>query len=231
MAQIISRLFTEEKFARSAYDRFRTEWFPKHAMAIYHKDGPGGDQVEAKLVEAGVNPDTAAAYASHVAKGAAVLVVAATYKPLGAARIARSIMADVDGVDVGDLPEESYMKDRPDPAPSILKDHPQFFTAAPGPFDPPATLVSRAMGLKLLSQQRPRTSAISGGRFMSRAFWPGPLLSNKERKNKVMSDGRRMSRMFWPAPLVTSNPRRLSVIRGGGQPFSRLLGWRTSIQR
>jgi hypothetical protein len=36
-----------------------------------------------------------------------------------------------------------------------------------------------------------------------------------------------MSKYFWPMPMLSRKRRGLSVIPGGGQPFSRLLGWPT----
>jgi hypothetical protein len=221
MTTIITRLFKDEAAARTAARKLQFKGFPARSIFVI----PGGMDAEAKMKRAEVHTSTAKKYAEALGSGGAVLAIAATYKPLGAARIAREYLAGQDTVDVGKVTEEHFVKDKPDRAPSVLKDHPRFFTASPASTDYKGGLITGGMGFRLLSKHRTKRSVMSGGRFMSRVFWPMPLLSRKPRSKSVMAGGRYMSQSFWPAPLISSRPRSNSVIKGGDLPFSRTLGW------
>ena len=220
MTTIITRLFKDEAAARNAARKLQFKGFPARSITVI-----SGKDAEARMKRADVHASAAKKYADSLSSGGAVLAIAATYKPLGAARIAREYLAGQDTVDVGKVTEEHFVKDRPDRAPSVLKDHPRFLTASPSSTDYNGGPITAGIGFRLLNDRKGRRSVKSGGGFMSRMFWPMPLLSRKPRSKSVMSGGRFMSRSFWPAPLLSTRPRSNSVIKGGDLPFSRTLGW------
>lgn len=225
MTNVITRLYADTTKAEAVANRLRWEGFPRNSVRVISADGGDDGAIRARLSRADVNDAIIGAYASKLADGAAALVIQATYKPLGAARIAREIVAKSDAIDGASEFNDYYMPDRPDHAPSVLKDHPRFMTLPLEPEDYRGGPISRELGIRLLSPRKSRNSAIRGGRHISKAFWPMPLVSKGRRATSAMSGGRHMSRAFWPMPLVTTKPRKNSVIRGGSLPLSRILGW------
>ncbi|MEP4199376.1 MAG: hypothetical protein ABJL99_27450 [Aliishimia sp.] len=222
MTQVITRLFSSVDAARAQMNKMQLRGFPRNAMQVL----PRGTSAQAKLVDAGVAGDTAKAYAKHKEKGSAVLLINATFKPLKAARIAREMLDEVETIDMGALDEESYVKTPLETSSSVMKDHPRFLTLFGAITD--RGPVTGAFGMRMLQPSRTKRSAMrDGGRRMSRAFWPMPLLKEKRSASSVISGGRHMSRAFWPMPLITNKPRRSSVIRGGDHPLSRRFGWAT----
>lgn len=225
MTTVITRLYADASKAESVANRLRWEGFPRNAVRVITSDGRDSEQIRGRLERADVSEAVVADYASQVASGGAALVIQATYKPLGAARLAREIVEDSGAIDSASEHNDYYMPDRPDHAPSVLKDHPRFMTLPLEPEDYRGGPISRELGLRLLSPHKARNSAIRGGRHMSRAFWPMPLVSKGRKATSAISGGRHMSKSFWPMPLVSTKPRKNSVIRGGALPLSRLLGW------
>jgi hypothetical protein len=135
-------------------------------------------------------------------------------------------------VNLGDVDEETYIPDRPSHAPSILESHPLFLTRRIDqlPFSPGGP-ISRGLGPQLLLKSRRRDSAIRGGKFMSKIFWPMPLLKDKKSADSAIRGGKYMSKAFWPMPLISRKKRNLSVIHGGALPLSRALGFPAVISR
>jgi hypothetical protein len=226
MTTLITRLYASEKAADLMADQLYWKGFPKRALQVV--TGTDKAAVEARLRRAHVPAETAALYAEHVVGGTALLMIAATYKPLGAARLAREMTANSDCMDVAGAVDEMKVPDRPDPAPSVLKDHPRFLSMG---ISAKRNLVSDQLGLPTLSKPRARNSAMRGGRFMSQAFWPMKLLSTDRTANSAIRGGKFMSKAFWPMPLLSSAERRTSVMPGGGTPFSRALGLKTLTPR
>jgi hypothetical protein len=233
MTTVITRLFESENLANGVADRLRWEGIPNRAVRVVEaKEGEAATDLADRLNQAGVHESTVKAYAQHMAKGHAAIVVHATHKPLGAARIVRDTMSANDTTDAGEVIEEYTTPTAPSNAPSILDDHPLFLTPRidrkriqdTGP-------ISHGLGPKLLIKDRTSHSAMRGGRFMSRMFWPMPLLSRKRTSHSAMSGGGYMSRMFWPQRLVATKKRRLAVIPGGALPLSRALGFATVVTR
>ncbi|MEP3636136.1 MAG: hypothetical protein ABJM43_00135 [Paracoccaceae bacterium] len=222
MTQVITRLFSSVDAAHAQMNKMQLRGFPRHAMQVL----PQASDVQAKLADAGVADDTAKAYSKHKSKSSAVLLVNATFKPLGAARIAREMLDEVETVDMGALDEESYFKTTPEKSSSVMKDHPRFLTLIGAVTD--RGPITGAFGMRMLQPLRTKRSAMrDGGRRMSRAFWPMSLLKEKRGASSVISGGRHMSKTFWPMPLVSNKPRRSSVIRDGDHPLSRRFGWAT----
>lgn len=217
MTTIITRVFTDISSARKTVSRLEFRGLPKRHSKII----TAGEDAEAQMRRAAVHESAIGPYTDLLNAGNVVLAVRATYRPLGVAAMTREVMAKHDTVDVGDVVEEHRLPWEPDRAPSILKDHPRFFDV--DGIEPPGR-ISELFGLPMLKEHRSKRSVISGGRRVSRAFWPMPLLKRDRTANSAISGGRHMSRMFWPMALISSGRRRKSVIPGGGQPFSRLFG-------
>ncbi|WP_187430971.1 hypothetical protein ROLI_021930 [Roseobacter fucihabitans] len=226
MTTVITRLFKDEASARDAAKKIMDRGVPRRACSVIaSQEGEGAKDLKARLTSAKVNEAAVDPYAKHIDKGLAAVVVRATYIPLTAATIVRGMMAGFDTVGAGDVVDDYYMPDGPERTPSILLEHPRFLTVSPKRTEYEGGPITSGFGMRLLSVRRKRKSAISGGGFKSRAFWPMPLLSTKSRKRSVISGGRHMSKSFWPMPLLSASKRSNSVIKGGDLPFSRALGW------
>ena len=233
MTQVISRVFESEKRARGVVDRLRFEGIPTSAMRVVTaRTGESSKDIAARLGRLDVDAGAAKAYASHISEGRAAVVVHATYRPLGAAKLTRGILDRNDPIDMQGATEETYVPDRPSHAPSILDTHPHFLTSRVDDRRiPSGGPVSHGLGPKLLLKHRPRTSAIRGGKHMSRMFWPMPLLKKGREARSAIRGGKHMSRGFWPQKLLSTKQRRLSVIPGGSLPLSRALGFPAVMTR
>jgi len=217
MTTIITRVFPDVAAAEKAVKRLDFKGLPKRNRQII----VAGDKAEIEMQRAGVHETAMGPYAKKLAAGNAVVAVAATYKPLGVARLTREIFENADTIDMGDVVEEAKVAWEPERAPSVLKDHPLFLTL-PG-MEMPGR-VSTMFGMRLLKDHKTKRPLMDHDRRMSRMFWPMPLVSNKQRSSSVISGGRHMSKMFWPMKLLSTAERRKSVIPGGGTPFSRRMG-------
>jgi hypothetical protein len=226
MTTIITRLFEDENTARYVAERVLFIGVPSRAISVISKDSaPDAKALKSKLAGAKVHEGAIDAYAKHIAKGNALVVVRATYKPLTAATKVRDLMKKRETIDVANVVNDYYVADGPQKTPSILNEHPLFLTVRMDRSGYEGGPVTRGLGIRLLSERKERSSAKRGGGFMSRAFWPMPLLTSKPRKSSVIKGGRPMSRSFWPMALLSSNKRSNSVIKGGDLPLSRSLGW------
>jgi hypothetical protein len=206
MTTIISRLYTDAGTAKSVAADLAAAGFPASAVDVIH----AGDGMAAAMAAARVPADSVNAYGAVAGAGNAAVVVRAEVTPMGAALRAMQIVdghasinvpgADPNAYDGGSVRYDLYT--------SILTDHPRWFSSdiRPGSGLGPG-LISRAFGLRLLSQHRTSRSAIAGGRFMSRMFWPMPLLSRHKPRTSAMSGGGYMSRWFWPMALVSTKGR------------------------
>lgn len=218
MTTVITRIFEDETDASRAAKYLALKGLPDDAIDVI--TASNDDDLAEKLRRARVHEDAIAPYAESITKGHAALVVRATYVPLGAPRITRDILAQRDTVDMGDVMEEHYFTDPPEPRSSVLKGSPLLLTSRIRGGGP-------VMGPKTLIRGRKATSAVGKDRRFSRLFWPQPLLSRKERRIKVYRGGRYMSKAFWPMPLLINRKRRKSVSERGGPVFSRALNWPT----
>ncbi|MEO1293234.1 MAG: hypothetical protein AAFV62_10450 [Pseudomonadota bacterium] len=233
MTTIITRLLPSETAANALKMRLLEERVPKRAISVITAgSGESTASLTTRLTDAMVHESAAAAYAPAMGSGAAVLVVRATYKPLGVALMTRRMLAGVETVATNAAPEDYFMPDKPDRELPILEEHPRFLTVPPRAGETRTGTISDRYGFKLLSDRKERTSAMSGGGFMSQKFLPVPLLSSrKPRDGSVMSGGKHMSTMFWPMPLIKDMPRAMSTIPGGGPIFSSFMGWKTTSKR
>lgn len=219
MTTILTRLFSDPSAAQSAADRLYFKGIPRRDISVI----VAGSTAAARMARAEVHESAIGPYGEALSAGNAVLVVRATYKPLGAARIARDVLEKRETIDIGGVTDDFSVPFKPERAPSVLKDHPHMLSL-PGPT--PRGQISAAFGMSTLKPHRAKRSVMSPDRRMSRMFWPMPLLKRKSGSSSAMGGTRHMSRWFWPMPLVSNAPRRKSVIPGGGLVFARLFGLR-----
>jgi hypothetical protein len=222
MATIITRVFQDEAAAQSAAKRVVFRGIPERAVKVITGGDP--EELSARMAHADVHESAIPVYARHLGSDQALLVVRATYKPLGAARITREELAKRETLDVGEVVDDHFIPDGPERAKSVLKSHPRFFTMPLGRYA--RGRVTEGMGFKTIIRKSHRRSASMTGTKVSRAFWPMPLLSSKERSIKV-SHGHK-SKLFWPMPLLWTGKRRKSVIHDAGPVFSRTVDWPTT---
>ena len=220
MTTLLTRLYKDESTANNVREQLFIAGFPRHTMRIISlRDGDSRNSLSARIQAARVPKRAASSYAENVTEGHVLLVVAATYKPLGARKIGLKILSGTETVESKLKTQDFSVPTIPDHAPSVMKDHPRFLTPSPDP-DHVGGRFSDQFGFKLLSASRPRNSATRGGGHIM----PFKKLRTGRRANSAMRGGSYISRIFWPMKLVTNNRRGMSVLRGGGHPLSRLLG-------
>lgn len=206
MTRIITSVFANVAEAEKAVQRLSRKGLPRGNRQVIR----GGETAHADMVRARVHESALKPYGDLLAKGNVVLVVLASYKPLGVARITREILDDLETVSVANsVVQDHPIAWEPEKAPSVLKDHPHMLSFSG--VETPGRL-SDSFGLPMLKARKPKRNLMSSEKRMSRMFWPMPLLSKKKRSSSVMSGGRQMSKAFWPARLISNKPRRKSVL-------------------
>lgn len=222
MTTIITRLYEDEKTAKSVVKKLHDAGFPDTLVDMIGKSAGA----PAQMADAQLSAKAASAYGKAMKDGNALVVVRASLTPFGAAARAMMIVDDAPSIDAGVENQNEYITQEfsTEYEKSVMTDHPLFLTRPRHPDASRPGTVSGTLGFGMLSPQRHRTSAIAGGKHMSRSFWPMPLLKSRRSKNSIISGGRVISRAFWPAPLLSTKPRTPSVRQGGGTPFSEIFG-------
>lgn len=175
MTTIITRLYQDGATAKSVADALLANGHGAGTIDII----TGAEGAEARMVAARVRPEAAAAYAPAVAGGNALIVVRAPFAPIGAARNAMRVVDRFASVKVGVSNEDFYVRETPSvhARGSVLTDHPFFMSNKHRP-----AAHGHILGSNPIKPSRPRTSAISGGAYMSTKFWPMRLLAAKTRQ-------------------------------------------------
>ncbi|GAB5512235.1 MAG: hypothetical protein Rhims3KO_36360 [Hyphomicrobiales bacterium] len=182
MTQVITRYFESAEKAFSAKRSLQFERFPRTALRIFTET----DGLVEELTAQNVDEAAAKAYAKRLGKGGAVLLANATYKPLGAAKLVRQVTADIGAVDMGDVVEEVYVKDRPGQTVNILNDHPLFLTRARD--ESPTGYYMADWPIPLISRRKPG-DAFAFPRHSRMASWPiGLLLPGSTRYGRFPFD-------------------------------------------
>ncbi len=187
MTTIITRLYPDIAAAQAAVHELMGRGHSDDYLNIISRDGDGS--VADRMRAARVNARSAAAYAPHVASGAALVVVQAPFNPMGAARHAMRVLDRHPSLNAGVENENEYIREEPrmETRGSILHDHPLFMSHDMAARD--RGTVSSAFGLRTLSPRKTKTSAMSGGGFMSTKLLPFPLLSrSKEKTSAIRGD-------------------------------------------
>lgn len=221
MTTVITRYFDNANDARKA----------RNELVYAHQVSPAiirtfeAQKDLAKVLEAeDVLPDTAEAYAQRMDATGAVLMVRGGYKPLGVAKISRTVMTDMGAADMGGVTEEVFVKDERARRMSVLLDHPLLLTRPRDPnktdyhmADWPIPLISRRKPydemviprhgrmanwpIPLISRRKPYTGSIFP-RHARMANWPIPLISRRKPYDKFAFP-RHMRMANWPIPLIS----------------------------
>ncbi|MEM8823194.1 MAG: PucR family transcriptional regulator [Pseudomonadota bacterium] len=208
MTTVITRYFDSAERAISVRrELVNQQRFPLKTMRLYDS----ADGLADTLVEADVPADAAQVYQDRVANGGAVLMVRHRYKPLGGAKIARRIMADMGAADLGSLPQEAVIKDATDPRLSILDDHPYMLTRFK---DPSSTSYHMAdWPIPLISRRKPFTASLLTDPHGRMANFPIPLISKRKPETaSIFPPHQRMAN--FPIPLISKRkPYTGSILR------------------
>lgn len=211
------------------------------------------ENLAAVLTAANVTPETAQAYQDRVAKGGAVLMVFAGYKPLGVAQTTRQVTSDMGATTLEGFVEEVNVKDKPQPMLSVLKGQPLMLTRRKDPYatnvhmaDWPLPLISRrqparptviAPHVSMTEKLMPLT--IRREPFRASIFEPHARMANfllpllSKRKPFTGSIFERHARMAnFPIPLISRRkPFTGSIIgrhtRMANWPFPHLINGKT----
>ena len=197
MTTIITRLYADATAARGVVSALIAQGIDQDLIDVIGSEGAGA--AEDRLRAASVNPRTAAAYAAVTTGGKTTVVVRAPFAPMGTARNAMRIMDRTASIDVG-VPDSEYIRTSPSivSRDSVMLDHPFFMS---NPLRPMSH--GHVFGIKLLSAHKERRSAISGGRLVSKAFWPMKHISARKERNSAMRRTWFFSKFLLDMPLIT----------------------------
>jgi hypothetical protein len=203
MTTIITRLYKDLATAQAVAAELSLAGHDNATIDVIGRDGDG--TAEARMAEARVPRASAAAYAGGVAKGAALLVVRAPFAPMGTARHAMRVVNRTAAIDVGLADEDVYIREQPkvEKAGKVLPGT-VFYMSNPHRSLPHGHI----FGKNPLIASKPRTSAISGGAYMSTKFWPGRLLSVPKERTSAIRGGMLISSIFGIPTLSGDTPSR-----------------------
>jgi len=231
MATVITRLYADEKTACDIARQLRSEGISKRALTVVVADGKKGAVLAEALKSAGVHKSAAAGYAERVAGGAAALVAKVNYKPLGAAKLVRSITARAAVIAIENATEEFTCEDAPKMTDNIMKDHRHIFLNQPVKSEPAGEFSAR-FGWPLLKDTPRKKNVYEGRKVASKEFWPTPLVKTTAPKVVLLpADAPPQSAKFWKAPLLKDTPRQSNVIPGDFLPFSHTFGFATIARK
>jgi hypothetical protein len=160
MTTIITRLYPDEATAQAVAGQLTSAGHAARTIDVI----TAGADLHGRLAAARVPDASAAAYAGGISAGNALLVVRAPFNPIGAANHAMSVVDRAASIDAGVVNENAYVREqvRSDLFLSVLTDHPLFFTPDMGARK--RGPVSEAFGMRLLSRNVTKTSAVGKGR-------------------------------------------------------------------
>ncbi len=173
MTTIITRLYSDAASARAVMTDLLGQGHAEDTIDVIVRDG--ATDLTHRLQAARVNPAAAATYAKHMSgSGKALLVVRAGFNPVGAARNAMKVVGRYPSLDVGLANETQYLREDGSSAmaTSVMKGHPLLMSN-------PHHKASHGhiLGSNPISAPRTKRSAMAGGGYMSKFFWPMRLVS------------------------------------------------------
>lgn len=189
MTTVISRLYKDKKAADTVVKALHEVGFPDNIIDVINA---GDKDAEAAMVAARVAKDAAATYAGELGDSASLVVVRAPFTPFGAAREAMKIVDGHSPMASAVSDQNMMIREQPrsDLFLSVMRDHRLFMTDRKE-MSRNDGRISHGFGWRLLSKHKTGRSAMSGGRFMSKMFWPMPLLSRKKDKLSVYRGGKK----------------------------------------
>ena len=203
MTTIITRLYKDMATAQGVATELTSAGHVAGNIDVISRDGAG--TAEARMLEARVPKASAAAYAPGVAKGAALLVVRAPFAPMGTARHAIRVVNRTPAINVGLEDEDVYIREHPkvETEGKILQGT-VFYMSNPHR----RAGHGHILGANPILPAKPRTSAISGGAYMSTKFWPMKLVSARKEKSSAIQGGMLFSSIFGIPTLIKDLPSR-----------------------
>lgn len=209
MTTIITRYFESEDQARMAE---RALVYEKQLSPTIVRVYDEADGLADTLIAANVLPETAEAYQTRMAKGGAVILVRAGYKPLGVSKITREVVSEMGAADLGDLNEAVFYKDERKRSLSILTEHPFMLTRLKDRKD--KTYHMADWPIPLISKRKPYDEMVIP-RHGRMANFPIPLISRRKPYTKSLIP-RHMHMANWPFPhLIDGETGTNALIPGG----------------
>ena len=207
MTTIITRLYPDAAAAQTVAGVLAADGQAYTGIDVITRDGAG--TIADRLRKARVGATAAAAYAGPVADGKALLVVDAPFAPLGTALRAIRTVNRYPSISVGLADEDVYIREEPE---TIMDGRVYrgtvFFMSNPHRSLP----TGHILGSNPIIHSRPRNSAIRGGAYMSRWFWPMKLVSKPKVGTSALRGTWLFSSMFG-IPTVTKHwPPREDVM-------------------
>ncbi len=185
MTTIITRLYSDDA-AHAAVAALASGGFDADMVRVI----PAGADAKSAMGAARISDVVASAYAAAMKSGHSLVVVEAGFNPVGAARKAMKILAKHPSIDVGLESEDNYIREFPDArhSNSIMAGNPLVLS---NPYAKASH--GHILGSNPVSRSKPRTSAIRGGAYMSKMFWPMALLSKPRSRNSAIAGGKLFS--------------------------------------
>jgi len=182
MTTIITRLYPDQAAADAAMASLLEIGQDKGTIRII--TGQGSEETSNAMRAARVGAVAIAAYSKAMTGAQALLVVQAPFNPIGTARNAIRVLVTHPAMDVGLANEDVYLREYPAArvSDSILTKHPLLMS---NPFRQMPH--GRIFGNDPIIRGKSRTSAMRGGGFMSRFFWPMKLVSDAKPRTSAIS--------------------------------------------
>lgn len=197
MTTVITRYFESAAQARLVRtEMVRQNRFPARIVRVFE----AADGLTETLTAADVDRNAAQTYEKHVAKGGAVVMVRAGYKPLGVAKIARTLMAEMGAQDLGNIQQEVAISDGVPVRSSVLLDHPLMLSRERDPYSSDYHMAN--WPIPLISRRKPFDDAVIP-RHGRMASWPFPLISRRQPYTKSMIDPPHKRMADFPIPLLS----------------------------
>lgn len=178
MTTVITRLYQDNKTAGSVVSALKEAGFPDDTIDVL---AAGESDLAEALAKARVPAAAAETYAGEISGDTTLVVVRAPFTPFGAARKAIEIADATPAAPSAVTDNNAHISDtmKRELTLSVMTDHRLFLTDTKEMARNNGR-ISTGFGWRMLSRRQKKTSAISGGRFMSRAFWPMALLMKKK---------------------------------------------------
>lgn len=202
MTTIITRLYPDLATAQGVVAALEANG---HAPSTIDIITASGGSAEARMAAARVPKPSAAAYAPGIAKGAALVVVQAPFAPMGTARDAMKVVNRTTSINVGIENEDFYIREQPSVEISGKVQSGTVFYMS----NPHRRLGhGHILGSNPILPSRERTSAIRGGAYMSKMFWPMKLVTTGRQANSAIQGGFLFSSLFGIPTLIRDLPSR-----------------------
>ncbi|MFM7333646.1 MAG: hypothetical protein ACKO1H_04405 [Tabrizicola sp.] len=203
MTTIITRLYPDLATAQGVVAALMANGHEPSTIDVITKGGDGSP--EDRMLAARVPKASAAAYAAGISKGGALVVVQAPFAPMGTARDAMKVVNRTPAINVGIENEDVYIREQPKVEISGKVQQGTVFYMS----NPHRSLGhGHILGSNPILPAKERTSAIRGGAYMSKMFWPMKLVSTGRQANSAISGGFLFSQMFGVPTLLADLPSR-----------------------